>query len=188
MEMARIISEVRPRFVFVENSPMLTSRGLGDVLGDLSDMGYDAQWGVVGAHHAGAPHKRDRIWILAYAYEERRNKGADDPREKRKEARGSKPGIGSEALDYTISQRLEGFSGDEPDRDKPGRIDSKADRSISSASIRWWDEDPAEGEPESRLGRMAPRRPNDVDQLKALGNMQVPAVVKLAWETLFQRI
>lgn len=64
-EMARIVGEVRPFFVFVENSPMLTSRGLGTVLGDLAAMGFDAEWGVLGAHHAGAPHKRDRIWILA---------------------------------------------------------------------------------------------------------------------------
>ena len=66
-EMARIISEVQPRFAFVENSPMLTSRGLGVVLGDLSQMGYNCEWGVVGADDAGAPHRRDRIWILAYA-------------------------------------------------------------------------------------------------------------------------
>src|SRR5690625_5070782 len=43
-EMARIIREVRPRFVFVENSPVLTSRGLGRVLGDLAEMGFDAEW------------------------------------------------------------------------------------------------------------------------------------------------
>lgn len=65
-EYARIIGEVRPRYVFVENSPMLTVRGLGRVLGDLAALGYDARWGVLGAHHAGAPHKRDRIWILAW--------------------------------------------------------------------------------------------------------------------------
>jgi DNA (cytosine-5)-methyltransferase 1 len=65
--MARIISEVLPRFVFVENSPMLVGRGLAVVLADLAEMGYDAEWGIVGAHHAGAPHKRDRIWIVAYS-------------------------------------------------------------------------------------------------------------------------
>ena len=65
VEMARIIREVGPRFVFVENSPMLTSRGLGRVLGDLAEMGYDARWGVLGACDVGAPHKRERIWILA---------------------------------------------------------------------------------------------------------------------------
>jgi DNA (cytosine-5)-methyltransferase 1 len=64
--MARIIGEVRPKYAFVENSPMLTSRGLGTVLGDLSEMGYDAEWCVLGANDVGANHKRDRIWILAY--------------------------------------------------------------------------------------------------------------------------
>jgi DNA (cytosine-5)-methyltransferase 1 len=63
-EMARIIHEVRPRFVFVENSPMLTSRGLGRVLADLAEMGFDAKWGVLGANSVGAPHRRDRIWIV----------------------------------------------------------------------------------------------------------------------------
>jgi len=63
-EMARIIHEVRPRFVFVENSPMLTSRGLGTVLGDLASMGFDARWGVLGAADVGANHQRDRIWIV----------------------------------------------------------------------------------------------------------------------------
>lgn len=63
--MARIIREVGPRYVFVENSPMLVSRGLGVVLGDLAALGYDARWGVLGAFHAGAPHRRERIWIVA---------------------------------------------------------------------------------------------------------------------------
>jgi DNA (cytosine-5)-methyltransferase 1 len=67
-EMARIIHEVRPRFVFVENSPMLTSRGLGRVLGDLAAMGFDARWGVLGAKDVGAKHQRDRIWIVATSY------------------------------------------------------------------------------------------------------------------------
>jgi DNA (cytosine-5)-methyltransferase 1 len=62
-EMARIIHEVQPGFVFVENSPMLTSRGLGRVLGDLAAMGFDARWGVLGAADIGANHQRDRIWI-----------------------------------------------------------------------------------------------------------------------------
>lgn len=64
-EMSRIIREVRPRYVLVENSPMLTARGLGIVLGDLAEMGYDARWGVLGAVEVGAPHKRERIWIVA---------------------------------------------------------------------------------------------------------------------------
>jgi DNA (cytosine-5)-methyltransferase 1 len=64
-EMARIIGEVRPQFVFVENSPMLTSRGLGTVLADLAQLGFDAEWGVLGADDVGGLHKRKRIWVLA---------------------------------------------------------------------------------------------------------------------------
>ena len=64
-EYARIICEIRPRFVFVENSPMLANRGLGDVLGDLAALGYDAAWGVLSAEALGARHERERIWISA---------------------------------------------------------------------------------------------------------------------------
>jgi len=64
-EMARVIGEVRPKYVFVENSPMLTRRGLGTVLGDLAKMGFNAEWGVVSAAEVGAHHKRSRIWIVA---------------------------------------------------------------------------------------------------------------------------
>ncbi len=64
-EMARIIGEVRPRYVLVENSPMLTIRGLGTVLGDLAALGFDAEWGCLSAAATGAPHKRDRMWIVA---------------------------------------------------------------------------------------------------------------------------
>jgi DNA (cytosine-5)-methyltransferase 1 len=72
--MARIIGEVRPRYVFVENSPMLTLRGLGTVLGDLSEMGFDAEWGVISAADVGANHQRERIWIVAYTNNSKRRR------------------------------------------------------------------------------------------------------------------
>ena len=74
---ARIIGDVRPRFVFVENSPILTSRGLGRVLRDLAAMGYDAEYGVLSAADVGANHRRERIWILAHSTELQRNGGND---------------------------------------------------------------------------------------------------------------
>jgi len=64
-QMARIICEVRPKYTFLENSPALTIRGLGKVLGDLAKMGFDAKWGVFSAGDVGARHERARIWILA---------------------------------------------------------------------------------------------------------------------------
>lgn len=65
-EMARIVCEIQPKYVFVENSPMLTSRGLGRVLGDLAEMGYDTEWGCISAAEMGAHHVRERIWIAAH--------------------------------------------------------------------------------------------------------------------------
>ena len=64
-EFARIVCEVRPRYVYVENSPILASRGLDVVLGDLAALGLDAEWGVLSAADVGAPHRRDRVWIVA---------------------------------------------------------------------------------------------------------------------------
>lgn len=93
-EMARIVDEIRPPFVYVENSPALTVRGLGRVLGDLAALGYDAEWGVLGAVHAGAPHKRERIWIVAYSgHGSRRNIRITQERgeQERKWATGSSP-------------------------------------------------------------------------------------------------
>ena len=71
-EYARLIGEMRPRFVFAENSPTLRTRGLGVVLEDLASLGYNARWGIIGAGNIGAPHKRDRMWILAYTNDEPR--------------------------------------------------------------------------------------------------------------------
>ena len=67
--MARIINEVRPAKIVIENSPQLAmGRGLGTVLSDIAKMGiYECRWGVMGARHVAAPHKRDRIWIVANA-------------------------------------------------------------------------------------------------------------------------
>lgn len=65
-ECARIVGEIRPRYVVLENVPGLLGRGMGDVLGDLAALGYDAEWGCIRASDAGAPHKRERVWIVAY--------------------------------------------------------------------------------------------------------------------------
>jgi DNA (cytosine-5)-methyltransferase 1 len=65
-EMARVISEVMPRFVFVENSPMLVSRGLSRVLCDLAKIGYwPPRWKTLGGHDTGSCTDGKRIWILA---------------------------------------------------------------------------------------------------------------------------
>jgi DNA (cytosine-5)-methyltransferase 1 len=65
-EMHRIIRELRPRYVLVENVAALLGRGMGVVLGDLAEIGYDAEWRIISAADMGASHLRERVWILAY--------------------------------------------------------------------------------------------------------------------------
>jgi DNA (cytosine-5)-methyltransferase 1 len=71
-QMHRIVREVLPTFVLVENSPMLVGRGLAVVLGDFAEIGYNARWDYFSAEDAGADHERERIFILAYSDHERK--------------------------------------------------------------------------------------------------------------------
>lgn len=75
-EFARIICELRPRFVLVENVAALLDRGMGRVLGDLASCGYDAEWDCIPAASVGAPHRRERIFLIAYPCTFGRNDGA----------------------------------------------------------------------------------------------------------------
>jgi len=180
-EMARIIGEVRPSFALVENSPMLTSRGLGVVLGDLAAMGYDARWGVLGARHVGAPHKRDRIWVVAHAVQKRSQRhgnkyGLGKSCEQREVGGGGDDGA---ALANTNGQRSQGRDREvlcKRPRERPFR-QGGALSTQPSARPDWWQTEP-------ELGRVADGVANRVDRLRALGNGQVPAVVELAWRIL----
>jgi len=203
--MARVISEVRPRYVFVENSPILTSRGLGVVLGDLAAMGYYAEWCVLGASDAGAPHRRERIWILAADAESARLQGRQNrdrlhgppPSE-----RASKPiGVGSGVAPYVAdasSRRrpthklrarrdIVGLCGqDVADADSTRRKEQRsavADGAQHEAAKRggWWGAEPD-------VGRVVNGVAARVDRLRCIGNGQVPAVAAFAWRTLMERI
>ncbi len=76
-EFKRIIGEFIPKYVIIENVEKLLSRGLPIVLSDLHEIGYDAEWHCIPASHIGAPHKRDRIWIIAYRDGIRCDSGGD---------------------------------------------------------------------------------------------------------------
>lgn len=65
IEFARILEELRPSIVVVENVPGLRNRGLRRVLADLAALGFDASWTTLGAYEVGAPHRRDRLFIVA---------------------------------------------------------------------------------------------------------------------------
>lgn len=62
----RLIKETRPEVAIIENVSALRSRGLDRVLRSLSEIGYDAEWHCIPASAVGAPHRRDRVWIVAY--------------------------------------------------------------------------------------------------------------------------
>lgn len=85
-EMSRIIGLIRPRYVLVENVSALLSRGLDRVLGDLSQIGYDAEWHCIPAAAVGAPHRRDRVWIVAYPGSEQHE--GDSPKIERQGTQG----------------------------------------------------------------------------------------------------
>lgn len=70
-EMVRAVRVVRPKYVLVENVAALLDRGMGRVLGDMADGGYDAEWDSLSACQFGAPHPRDRVFIVAYSAGER---------------------------------------------------------------------------------------------------------------------
>lgn len=99
-EFARVLRVVRPRYAFIENSPMLTLRGLDVVLADLAALGFDAEWDVISASQVGAPHLRKRIWILAHADRLRQLQPQGGEREQRGWA-----GDGSQDVAHAKSER-----------------------------------------------------------------------------------
>lgn len=70
-EYARLICELRPQYAIMENSAALLARGMGDLLRDLAEIGYDAEWHCISSSDIGAPHARERVWVVAYPQSER---------------------------------------------------------------------------------------------------------------------
>lgn len=159
-EMARIVGEVRPSFVWVENSPMLVSRGLGLVLSDLASLGYDARWGVVSAGDAGAPHQRKRLWIMAYPVQ-------SSNALQRAEWRPRNISCGSCEVRAAVANEHFG----------------SASNSDAKKFAHHWTSDPAD-EPKSGVGRVAHGVAYGVDRLERIGNGQCPQAMALAWNLL----
>ena len=183
-EFARLVGELRPRFVIVENVAGLLSLGMGRVLGDLATFGYDAEWDTLPAVAFGTPHRRDRVWIVAYPggvefSRWRRTQGSLFPRQ------------WSPARSVQFRHRREYWTGEDgpliPDANSRGcEVSTELDRAQVRAAAYWgsrwrhadgcdcatqWCVDPD-------VGRVAHGVPARVDRLRGLGNAIVPQIAQ----------
>jgi DNA (cytosine-5)-methyltransferase 1 len=161
-ECARIVGVLRPRFVLLENVAALLGRGIGEVLGDLAEIGYDAEWQIISAADVGAPHIRERVWILAYP-------GCEGVRE-----RGRDCGTGSEVRVI----RGDGLDGIPGQPQIQGQILADANilaavrAAITRKECRPWPS-------ESGLARVAHGIPARVDRIRCCGNAVVPQIPEM---------
>jgi DNA (cytosine-5)-methyltransferase 1 len=214
--MARIICEVRPKYVFVENSPMLTSRGLGRVLGDLAAMGFDARWGVLGAADIGAVHQRDRIWIVAKQktlahtlsarqwgnkWQSQNEKNVSGEMAYTKELFGnggndnarismerkSESQLGNNCGTKNVAYTSEIGSFIQETKQGMAREFRFAECGVDAD---WWQREPANVPRISQrnMGGMVDGVASRVDRLKAIGNGQVPLCAATAWRILSESL
>ena len=184
--MARIIGEVQPKYCFVENSPMLTNRGLGAVLGDLAELGFNAEWGVLSAADVGANHLRERIWIVGknMAYSKSKNVGLSSKRtggqkkHKFRRSSGRKDEMAN-AIGKGLQRGLHRWQ-DSQWKSKLGHFGCSSSTHGQSKQ-GWWSSEP-------NVGRVANGVANRVDRLKAIGNGQVPLCAAIAWRLLKERL
>lgn len=189
-EFARVLREVRPRFAFVENVAALALRGLDDVLCDLALLGFDAEWVRVRASDAGAPHRRERLFILADSMRDGLQVvGAD-----RSAARPTERSRGTEVADPDERRR-------EIERHTKERNDAHGRRGVRPLGLCWADFPPLPQDEDGwreYLKRFPGTQPSvrrgadgvahRVDRLRMLGNGVVPDQAEFAWRVLWDRL
>jgi DNA (cytosine-5)-methyltransferase 1 len=159
-EYKRIVKEIKPTFVFIENSQMLRLRGLDVVLEDLAEIGYDATWDIFSAAFSGADHIRKRMFILAYSNTNIKSACAFNDEASRVRENAPNP-------NETQCKR----------RCVPCGVHSKHTNACGS---NWWKN-------QSRLERVADGMAHRVERLEAIGDGQVPVVAARAFLTLLKR-
>jgi DNA (cytosine-5)-methyltransferase 1 len=207
----RAISEIRPKYVSIENVAALRGRGLDVVLCDLASLGYDAEWHCISASAVGAPHRRDRIFIIAYPSSGRRDG------EQRKESVCEERRV--EELGDTNSSGLQGHlqlgqrgrderrhpltdtsiprGEDVPDTESVrfGRRDMRTDTRHEPEDKQERDKGrdevikPVWGiEAESGICRVSDGVPNRVDRIRCLGNAVVPQCAEVFAEAIKEEL
>jgi DNA (cytosine-5)-methyltransferase 1 len=156
-EFARIIRELEPRWVVAENVPGLFSsdngRFFGNILRDLASCGYDAEWQVLPAAAFGAPHIRERVFLLAYPNSQQADIKLRQPREFSRQSR------------RTLEARKE------TTRQENGEAGNYYASRLYEVSRGWWSSEPC-------VGRVVDGLPGRVDRLRQLGNAVVPQVAE----------
>ena len=163
-----------------ERRKLSLENGLERVLGDLASLGYDAEWHCIPAAAVGAPHRRDRLWIMAYAP----GAGADRHTRRAAQEYPLSRGRGQHVANADDS-RLERRDSESLRQCLAKRIAWARDPSISnshSESSRWSSvprRECGQWEFEPDVGRVANGVPSRVDRLKGLGNAVVPQIPEL---------
>jgi DNA (cytosine-5)-methyltransferase 1 len=163
-EYARLVRELRPRYVVVENVSALLARGLDVVLGDLAACGYDAEWDCIPASAVGAPHQRDRVWLVAYP---------ECGQLREQSGRSSRPGRSSASLVAVDGETQPVADPDDQRRHRAGELEQRWGQSENGGLARaaQWSFEPS-------VGRVVDGFPGRVEQLAALGNALVPQIAE----------
>jgi len=180
-EFHRLIKELQPKWVIAENVSALRSRGLDQVLRSLSEIGYDAEWHCIPASAVGAPHRRDRIWIVAYPnLHDGRHGSSTQPYqwETRMESGSSGSGLTEREAEQNVAHSgIEGAQGrlhrwaNTQRQSQLGYFGCSG--SMDGQQIKdWWTTEPS-------VGRVAHGIPKRVDRIKQLGNAVVPQIPEL---------
>lgn len=187
-EYARLIGELRPRHVIVENVSTLLHRGLDAVLGSLAAIGYDADWDCIPASYVGAPHIRDRVWLVAYPQRADADSfgpyraAQHDWRAQRWDEQGRLPRQVGEVLADANGERPEGrWLSEAAGRRKSlhAQRGSSSQRGTAVRSGGWWAVEPG-------MGRVAHGVPARVDRLRSLGNAVVPQIPEIIGHAILE--
>ena len=187
-ELARLIGEIRPAYAVLENVSALLGRGLERVAGDLAEIGYDSEWHCIPASAVGAPHRRDRIWIITYA-------GHAKSQGRKQNAQGSGSRIKSRhqptsfraSVADPIGMRELQPEGREQDQWRwacdGGDVQHPTHYTSISEGIRRR-ESSGQWRVEPDVGRVAHGVPARVDRLRGLGNAIVPQVAEVIFRAI----
>ena len=183
-EFKRLIEEIKPKYAIIENVSALRSRGLDQVLREISEIGYDAEWHCITASSVGAPHRRDRIWILAYPNSAGRRESNQEMERGSSEQLDSSSVQSSQDVSNANLTRLERWLSDGIASSQGW--EESSDGCSTERSVGWRRGRNGEWTSEPSVGRVVDGFPGRVDRLKQLGNAVVPQIPELIGRAICQ--